>query len=187
MSLINCSNCGGQISDMAEFCPHCHVEVVKDPTEKYSDTIYNNICEFLDEDEYYYEKNVTDGILYIPRLGIDSPLKSVNVLIRVRESDYIISVHPDNFKISSQHLGEFSKLAMLINGLYYFPQLVVDYKHQNVIARHYCDSGDKVVDINEIRRNFLQTATHFDDCGKVLMSVSLGLQTAEEAFNSLRE
>ena len=85
MSLISCKNCGRQISDMAETCPHCG-EKTNDEQKTYSKEIYDLFIEGLNTyTEFNYNENTQEGTIIVPQVGIDASLKSVSTIINIRD------------------------------------------------------------------------------------------------------
>ena len=61
MSLIACKNCGKNVSDLAETCPHCGKKI-KGDIKMYSETIYNLFTEALTNRlDFNFEEDKEEG------------------------------------------------------------------------------------------------------------------------------
>ena len=151
----------------------------------FSYQIYNTFKEALNNVNFRYEENNQEGTLLIPNLGIDSSIKSITVLIEVRETDCIISGIYDNLKISSNNMANVSELLMRINNLYYYPQLVLSYDENIIFCKQHYDFVGELINVQRAIDVFGNLGMHMQKCGNGIMAVSLGLQAPVDAFNSI--
>lgn len=181
MSLIACKNCGKNVSDLAETCPHCG-EKIKGDIKMYSETIYNLFIKVLSNKGWRFLENKEEGIITVPKVRIDSSMKSVTTFISVRDDDCFFLGKYDNFNIASENMDKVCELLMRINGRYLYPQLILDYKEQNVYCQHLWRYSGDFLDEEVIESDFPSVGLHLKECGKAIMAVSLGLQSPEEAL-----
>lgn len=185
MSLISCKNCGKQISDMAETCPHCG-ERTKGEIKMYSETIYNLFTEALSNNlDFQYNENKEEGTIIVPQVGIDSSIKSVTTLINIREADCVLIGIYDNFKISSENMTKVCELLMRINNIYIYPQLLLSYENQYIICQYRHQFSGDLLNADVAAQAFMDVGLHLQRCGNAIMSVSLGLQSPIDAVNSI--
>lgn len=182
MSLIACKNCGKNVSDLAETCPHCGRKI-KGDIKMYSETIYNLFTEALTNRlDFNFEEDKEEGTIVVPNLGIDSSMKSINVIINVRDSDCVILGIYNNSKISSDNMDKVSELLMRINNKYIYPQLILEYENQCVVCRHRSQFSGDLINSDIAALSFIYVCSHLEKFGNAIMAVSLGLQSPEEAL-----
>lgn len=186
MSLISCKNCGKQISDMAETCPHCG-EKTKGEMKMYSREIYNLFIETLSNNlDFKFNENPDQGSLLVPQVGIDSSLKSISVLITVREEDCVLYGFYDNFKISSENIAKICELLARINFDYIYPQMIFDFQNQVVICRYQHLFSEDLLNTDVAAQAFMDVGLHLQRCGNAIMAVALGIQEPEDAINVIK-
>lgn len=151
----------------------------------FSQQIYNTFKEALNNVNFRYEEKAEKGMILIPNLGLDSTIKSVSILIEVRDTDCIISGMYDNFKIPSNNMANVSELLMRINNIFYFPQLVLNYDENTIFCKQHYDFVGELINVQRAIDVFGNLGLHMQRCGNSIMAVSLGLQLPKDAVESI--
>lgn len=185
MSLISCKNCGRQISDMAETCPHCG-EKTNDEQKTYSKEIYDLFIEGLNTyTEFNYNENTQEGTIIVPQVGIDASLKSVSTIINIRDFDCVIVGIYDNFRVPSEHMSKVCELLMRINNFYIYPQWILEFDDNSIVCQYRHQFSGELLDPRLAVKAFADVGVHLQKCANAILSVALGLQEPEVAINSI--
>lgn len=154
----------------------------------YSQKIYDKVIATMKENNLHYDEAEETGIIWIPRNTVDSMGRTITLSILVRERDYIIRGHINDFSVDDSYRTQILELAMRINERYLYPYFLYDFEGTfGITCQYYCDIDENVITTNKIMEDIYTVYAHFSKYGKALISVSLGLQNAKDAIDSTEE
>lgn len=137
MSLVKCPDCGSDVSDRANFCPHCGC-----PLDEESD--YESLLSDLPKGDYEKQrfpdlplvtdigKPVDGGCHVIPK----AYLRRGDDCYEYFRSDFVtLSVHANGIRVSGGQLGYFNISCEQITGLYKTSREILVNEQKSVIGR----------------------------------------------------
>lgn len=147
--------------------------------------IYNDFRKSLEDANIVFNENRDEGIIFLPNEKIDSTLKGIGLMIEVREYDYVVQGIYQNFEVSKENSDNVAELLTKINDLYFFPQLIFNFSNNTVWCRirtaHFGDDFNQVDIVGAIKC----VIDHLEKFGNSILGVSLGLQSADDAFKKI--
>lgn len=156
----------------------------EDETEEndtYSRELFNFVKEEL-EGNWKVEANPNTGSIFVRMVGIDASIESVTTCIDVREKDCVYLATYDNFKISREKLNRVAELLMKIDVKYVYNHLFVDYNYQNICCIYKPSFCEDYYHDGDATKAFIETGIQLQRWANAILSVSLGLQSPDEAI-----
>lgn len=149
----------------------------------YSQTIYDKVIATMKENNLHYDEIEDMGMILIPHNSVENMGRTIMLTVLVRENDYVVRGHIDDFPIDDSYLTQVLELVMRINERYLYPFFLYDFEgFFGVTCLCYRDKCENMITSDEIMKDIYTVFTHFSKYGKVLIDVSLGLQNAKNAI-----
>lgn len=148
----------------------------------YSKEIYDRVTRALNEKNIGFEPNIEDGVVIIRNQNVDSMGRAISILVRVRSKDYIVFGVINDFAVEQEYVNHFVELLMRINRGYYYPKFDFNYASNSPGCEYYFPVYGSVPSTQTVYDSILAVYDHFDRFGKAIISVSMGFQDPQSAY-----
>ena len=145
----------------------------------YSTEIFDRVKAFFDKSKLNYSENLEDGTLRLNFNGLDCRLRTTEILVRVRATDFfMLFFFP--LKADEENIAEVSELLMRANYMLPIGRFIMDYRDGEISLKMSLVCEDTLPTDAQVKRLFDSALYIYERFGNTFLKVYYKNATPEE-------